>query len=221
MFLAHTEIAALAAEGKLIGEGYKADRVKQASYDLALGAEVYVVGKGHPIKLSDEEPYLTLAPGEFAILTCLEEIRIPSDHIAFIALKSSFKFQGLVNISGFHVDPTYNGKLLFAVQNVGPSDLRLKYGRPTFTIFFARLVGNILKSRDKDAQTEFKGVEGIRLQDVQLLGGSSVTITKLQQEIAQLRFIMFIYTPVVVAILAALIKLFWPTAPTPPALPGK
>ena len=215
MFLAHTQIAALAAEGKLIWTGYDPKRVKQASYDLALGAEVYVVGKDHPINLSDDDPYLALAPGEFAILTCLEEIRIPSDHIAFIALKSSFKFQGLVNISGFHVDPTHHGTLLFAVQNVGPSDIRLKYGRPTFTIFFAQLIGNILRSRDEDPQTEFKDMQGIRLQDVQLLGGSSVTVTKLQQEIAQLRYIMFVYTPVVVAILAALIKLFWPAAPAP------
>jgi hypothetical protein len=40
-------------------------------------------------------------------------------------------------------------------------------------------------------------------------GGSSITIARLQKEIEQLRFIIFVYTPLVVGILAALIKLFW------------
>jgi len=53
-------------------------------------------------------------------------------------------------------------------------------------------------------------LKGIRLQDVQQFGGSTVTITKLQKEIEQLKFMMFVYTPIVVAVLAALIGLFWP-----------
>ena len=141
---------------------------------------------------------------------------MPDDHMGFISLRTSFKFQGLVNISGFHVDPTHRGTLLFAVQNVGPSDIRLKFEEPTFTIFFAKLTSNKIGKPRSEQDTRFKPwLSGIRLQDVQLLGGSSITIARLQKEIDQLKFIVFIYTPIVVAILGALIKLFWPSPLTP------
>ncbi len=210
MFLARSEIEQLVAKEKLIEKNYKKECLRQSSYDLRLGSEVYLVGKDVPDKLSEHSPYVSIPPGQFAILTCYEEIRMPRDHMGFIALRSSYKFQGLVNISGFHVDPTHVGTLLFAVQNVGPSDIRLKYQEPTFTIFFAEVKGDIGLTRSEEPQTEFKPrLTGIRLQHVQLLGGSSITISKLQKDIEQLRFIMFVYTPLVVAILAALVRLFW------------
>jgi len=210
VFLARSEIKKLVGDGKLIGERYDEKFVRQCSYDLRLGKEAYLVGKDVPQDLSDEAPYISLPPGQFAILTCYEEINIPEQHMAFIALKSTFKFQGLVNISGFHVDPTHVGTLLFAVQNVGPSDIRLKYKEPTFTIFFAEVKGDIGAPRGKEAETQFKPrLRGIQLQHVQLLGGSSITISKLQKEVEQLRFIVLVFTPIAVAVVAALVKLFW------------
>jgi len=126
--------------------------------------------------------------------------------MAFIALRSTFKMQGLVNISGFHVDPTHQGTLLFAVQNVGPSDILLKYLEPTFTIFFALVEGDIGDPRSDEKGVRFKPkLEGIRIQDVQSLGGGSVTISELRKEITELRRIVLVYGPVVVAALIALI----------------
>lgn len=205
MFLARDKILELIENGLLIGKEYCSDCVRQASYDLRLGKEYYIVGQKTPEKLSDRSPYLSLAPGEFAILTCFEEVKIPANYMAFIALRSTFKFQGLVNISGFHVDPTYEGTLLFAVQNVSSIDIRLKFKERTFTIFFAELNGNIVESRTDEAVTQYKGLHGIRLQDVQLLGGASVTITKLQQDVDQLRRWILVYGPIIGAVLIALI----------------
>ena len=210
MFLARTEIERLADQGKLIDFNYEKACVRQSSYDLRLGTEVYVVGKDAPEKLTDELPYISLAPGQFALLTCFEHVNLrdtgEEKYMGLIALRSGFKFQGLVNISGFHVDPTHVGTLLFAVQNVGPSDIRLKYKMPTFTIFFAQVKGDIGPGRDKEPETQFKPrLEGIRLQDVQLLGGASVTISELRKEIDQLRRIVLVYGPIVVAALIALV----------------
>ena len=199
MFLARSEIVSLIEEEKvLISRDYDPRCVRQASYDLRLGKEYYVVGHKAPEKLSEKSPYLSLAPGQFAILTCLEEVKLPVDHMAFIALRSTFKFQGLVNISGFHVDPTHEGTLLFAVQNVSSSDIRLEFSQPTFTIFFAELKGNIGKPRDKK-------LDGIELEHVQMLGGSSVTISKLQRDLDQLRRWILVYGPIIGAALIALI----------------
>jgi dCTP deaminase len=56
------------------------------------------------------------------------------------------KFRGLVNVSGFHVDPGYRGQLTFAVFNAGPVPIHLKRGQPIFLIWYASL----------DRETAFK-----------------------------------------------------------------
>jgi len=189
------------------GPDTRRDNLNQASYDLCLGKEIYMVGDAAPKVLTNNAPYASLAPGQFAILTTHEIISMPSDLLAFISLKSTFKFQGLVNISGFHVDPTFRGKLRFGVQNVGPSDIRLKYGEPTFTIFFATLsTGGIGAAREKSSKTHFRPTpNGIRLQDVQLLGGGSLSLASLHKEVERLSTLVKIYGGLAIAALAALL----------------
>jgi len=123
---------------------------------------------------------------------------MPDDLLAFITLRNTFKMQGLINVSGFHVDPTHKGTLVFAVNNIGPSDIRLRLLEPTFTIFFSQVDGKIEGSR-----TPF-GTE-LPLQYVQLLGGSSITLARLQKEFEELRFKLLLYAPLGIALLIALI----------------
>lgn len=96
---------------------------------------------------------------------------MPGSAIAFISIKARLKFNGLINISGFHVDPGYRGKLLFSVLNAGPKPLHLTEGQPLFLIWFA----------DLDGATEMKkrgaGFDGI---EPQLLNGISGEIRSLQ-----------------------------------------
>lgn len=68
-----------------------------------------------------------------------EEVKIPKDKIAFISIKAKIKFKGLVNVSGFHVDPDFKGKLLFSVYNAGPATIVLKRGENYFPMWLAQL----------------------------------------------------------------------------------
>lgn len=209
-FLAKKEIRDQISRGLINKDHFQEALLRQASYDLRLGPEIYIVGEQAPRMLDDDEPYATLPPGQFAILTCYEEIAMPRDLIAFISVRSKFKLEGLVNISGFHVDPTFRGRLRFAVQNVGPTDMRIKYLEPTFTIFFAQLSSDdIEQARDDQKDIEYpQGARGILLQDVQLLGGSSLSLVSLQKEVERLRTLFMIYIPIAVsAIVALIIKL--------------
>ncbi len=43
------------------------------------------------------------------------------------------------NVSGFHIDPGYKGRLVFAVYNAGPSTLPMKYGERLFSLWIADL----------------------------------------------------------------------------------
>jgi dCTP deaminase len=214
-FLPNSAIKSRQWEDQILGPEYEERLVKQASYDLRLGDEVYVVGHRAPDKLTTGRPYTLIAPGQFAILTTHESIRMPKDLIAFIAIRTQFKMQGLVNISGFHVDPSFRGKLLFAVQNVGPFDIRLRLGEPTFSIFFSTLAeGDIGGDRDKEEVHFTQNLRGIRLQDVQLLGGNSLTLSKIQKDVDRLRTLILIYGPFAVAafltMLAVMAKLIRP-----------
>ena len=176
--------------------------VQQASYDLRLGAEAYVIGNETPVILDDEEPYLVLKPGQFAMLTTFEKVMMPADHIGFITVRMRYKNQGLVNISGFHVDPTFSGHLKFAVQNVGPSDIYLRYCERTFTIFFAKLDGIISKEREAAGKP-------IAIEDLHLLGGSSVTLAQIKREVDQVRQLMLIYAPFALSAFVALLLLIY------------
>ena len=206
-FLPGDEIKQLAKEGKLFGEGYyDSANVKQASYDLRLGSEIYIVGHQVPDTLTQRDPYAALAPGQFAILTTYEEVRIPNNVLALITLRFTFKQQGLINISGFHVDPSFHGKLKFAVQNVGPSDIRLKLREPIFTIFFAELKSDkIGATRDNSEVHVPQNLKGISLEDLQTLGGSNITLAALQKEVQQLRTLILVYGPLAIAAFVALL----------------
>jgi dCTP deaminase len=81
----------------------------------------------------------SIPPGQFAFLLTKECVKIPRDVIAFISLKSRTKYKGLVNVSGFHVDPGFEGHLIYAVYNVGPQAILVDEGDPLFLIWFADL----------------------------------------------------------------------------------
>jgi len=43
------------------------------------------------------------------------------------------------NVSGFHVDPGWSGKLVFSVYNAGPAETVVAKGEPMFMIVYADL----------------------------------------------------------------------------------
>lgn len=173
----------------------------QASYDLCVGDEVYLSEEGVPKHLGPDCPYVVLPPGQFALVKTFERIRIPRDLIGMISIRSKFKFQGLINISGFHVDPTYEGNLIFAVQNVGPNEIRLRYRDPAFMIMLAKL------TRELKGPGRSSGYDRIQLDHMAQLGGGSVTLSKLQGEMDKLKLSLKIYGSLVIALFGAIVAL--------------
>lgn len=88
--------------------------------------------------LTQDEPF-QIPPEQFAFILTEERVFVPDQAMAFISMKATFKMQGLINVSGFHVDPGWNGPLIFAVFNAGPSPIHLQRGLPLFLIWYADL----------------------------------------------------------------------------------
>lgn len=111
---------------------------------LRIGREIYVTpnlaeANNHTKKLlGDHEPFV-IPPGQFAFLLTEEIVAVPADAMALISMKATFKMKGLVNVSGFHVDPGWRGRLIFAVFNAGPQPIHLNQGLKLFLIWYASL----------------------------------------------------------------------------------
>ena len=129
-------------------------RLDPGSYRLAIGREVYIspakAKEKASVTLLGEREGFFIPPGQFALLLTEEVVKVPPDSFALIALRTRTKFKGLVNVSGFHADPGYNGRLIFAVFNAGPGDVHLRQGDELFTISFLSLDATTDRPR-KDA----------------------------------------------------------------------
>ncbi len=121
-------------------EKFNEKRVKCCKYELTLSREVIVTPDGTENRPTTcNEPALTIPSGQYAILYTQECVTIPNYAIAFISIKFGNTYKGLVNISGFHVDPGFCGHLKFSVYNAGNHPIYLDYETECFQIWFADL----------------------------------------------------------------------------------
>jgi dCTP deaminase len=116
-------------------------RIKDVAYELSLGDEVYLTDSKteKKEKLDEKNSQIIIKPGQFALLLTEEIVSVPIENIAFISIKFKEKIKGLVNVSGFHVDPGFSGKIIFSVYNAGPAPIVMDKGKPYFLIWFSEL----------------------------------------------------------------------------------
>jgi len=122
------------------------DMVDCNALTLRVGPEVYVTPgleqaspSTHTREMLEERGPITVPPGQFAFLVTEEKVTIPPEVMGFISIKATYKLRGLVNVSGFHVDPGWSGRLIFTVFNAGPATIHLERGLPVFLLWIANL----------------------------------------------------------------------------------
>src|SRR5882724_2673185 len=104
---------------------FATDQVDANAYNLRMGQSFFRTADGTneavqtKILLSERQPFVIPA-GQFAFLLSRETINVPANAMAFISMRTGIKFKGLINVSGFHVDPGYSGKLVYAVFTASP-----------------------------------------------------------------------------------------------------
>lgn len=138
---------------------YSSPNIDCASYKLSVGEQAFVTSE----QLESTEPaaklvtvlgaapdnMLRIAPGQFAFILTLENIKVPINAMALISMRAKYKFQGLINVSGFHVDPGWDGKLLFSIYNAGPQAVVVEKGEAMFLIVYSDL--------DRDSNEIYRG----------------------------------------------------------------
>jgi dCTP deaminase len=136
-------------------------KIDCSAYTLTLGEEVYITPSyGDDLRQSIKQTLATptvetlagqtrtkgggqvvIPAGQFAFLLTEEIVSIPPDAMGFISLKSAAKFRGLINVSGFHVDPGFHGRLIYSVFNAGPAAIQLARGDLLFLLWITDLSG--------------------------------------------------------------------------------
>lgn len=168
----------------LIRPEFDPKRVKHGAYELALGPQAFITS--HESKVTQDLELgdrVIIPPGQFGLLLTEESVHIPDDAIGFISIRFGIKRRGLVNVSGFHVDPGFSGKLKFYVYNAGPQEIRLSRGDRCFLIWFSDLDHKTLDLYDGDKT----GQDSITAEDEMLLQGQVASPAALKIEIDELR----------------------------------
>ena len=119
--------------------------------------------------------------------------------LAFISIKASKKMGGLVNVSGFHVDPGFSGRLKFSVYNAGSKPTVLDVGEPLFPIWFYELP----ESNEDDYHGKHYGQRSISSADVEQLQGQVSSPAALQKQIDELRSAVSSWKAVTISVIGA------------------
>lgn len=168
--------------------GFNPAHIDCAAYTLTLGSDVFVTSDLPDVGAPEEgvktvlgpQQQIRINPGQFAFLKTQESVEVPDTAIAFISMRATFKLRGLINVSGFHVDPGWKAPLLFAVYNAGPSPVVLEQGMPLFLIWYADL--------DHPTKMTYKGKgKSIDATLISNMSGQVFSPIGLQKDVGRLR----------------------------------
>jgi dCTP deaminase len=169
---------------------YSDDRIDCAAYTLRMGRQYYLTASEKDVDTNSPKQLASgncvpIPSGQFAVLLTEETVTVPSNAIAFISMKAGLKGRGLVNVSGFHVDPGYSAPLRFAVFNAGPTTISIKHGEESFLIWYADLDQSDEIHRKSENQNKAYA-RGITTHDVSSLSGAVKTVSILEKKVSDL-----------------------------------
>jgi dCTP deaminase len=186
--------------------GYSTDRVKVGAYELSMGLEYFVTAdaegkRQHTKQQLENDEQFVIPQGQFALLLTEETLSIPADAIGFISIKASVKFRGLINVSGFHVDPGFHGRLKFSVYNAGPQPIVIARGQPVFLIWFSDLD----RSTAHLYAGEHQNQDRITPDDVAKITGDVASPAQLKKDLEDLREKVNLYRNIALGVLTLLV----------------
>ena len=111
-----------------------AGALEGASYDMRVGPQYQKNGQIKQLTPSDRS--ISIEPGEFALLTTLEQLNLPLNIIGHNGIMSPWAKRGLISLFSPQIDPGFKGVLVVPVYNSGDSKIVLPLEEKIFTVEF-------------------------------------------------------------------------------------
>ena len=162
---------------------FEPERIECNTYELRVAGEYFETSMEGGKDTVPNDKQMIIPPGQLALLITQEEVILPPTTMGFISIKFKEKFRGLINVSGFHVDPGFKGRLKFSVYNAGSEKAVLDPGQPLFAIWFVDLMDEESNPYHGDHQNQMH----ITAEDVRKVQGDIASPGQLKTEINELR----------------------------------
>jgi dCTP deaminase len=138
MILTAQQITEAYRRGDIVIDPFDENQVQAASYDLRVGPQGAATSTKKIVSIADTG-YIILQPGDFAVVTVLEELRLGPQYAARFGLRSKYARKGIIATTGPQIDPGFHGRLMLGVTNLTPKAISIPYKDDFVTIEFHRL----------------------------------------------------------------------------------
>ncbi len=217
MILNAQQIIAAQNAGNISISPFEESQVQAASYDLRVGQSGATTSTKKLINIR-ETGYILLQPGDFAIVTVLEEIKLGPQYAARFGLRSKYARKGVIATTGPQIDPGYRGRLILGLTNLTPRPISMPYKDDFITVEFHRLEAPTSKPYDGPYQgrlelgpEEIEAVteaEGMAFSEViTTLRSVSENVGKLASEVNTLRWLIPLIVAFGIAVIGVIVTL--------------
>lgn len=121
------------------------ERFQPASVELTLSNEAWIISKGEKCTIPAADTW-SLEPGQFALGSTVEKVRIPADLVGQLNGKSSWARLGLIvhTTAGF-IDPGFEGNITLELANLGSRTIYIPVGVPICQLVFFQMTSPALR----------------------------------------------------------------------------
>src|SRR5713226_1448421 len=144
MILTHDQIIQAYKNHDILIEPFDEQQIQAASYDLRVGDKGGTTSSKKVTSIKEQD-YLTLEPGDFAIVTVFEELRLGAQYAARFGLRSKHARKGLIATTGPQIDPGYHGRLIIGLTNLAPKSVTVSHGDHLLSVEFHKLAESTTK----------------------------------------------------------------------------
>lgn len=138
MILTDHQIVAAYKQGDIVIEPFDEHQVQGATYDLRIGQQGATTTSKKVVNIK-ETGFITIQPGDFAVITVDEILRLGPQYVGRFGLRSKFARKGLIATTGPQIDPGYHGRLIIGMTNLSPKPITLSYGDDLVSVEFHKL----------------------------------------------------------------------------------
>lgn len=189
MILTDRDIEEACKKQGIVIDPFESNQVQGATYDLRVGKQGATTSTKKIVNL-EEDGYLLLKPGDFAIIVVLEKLRLSPQYVGRFGLRSKYARKGIIATTGPQIDPGYDGRLILGLTNLTPRAVSLPYKDDLVSVEFHRLEKPSTKPYSGPYQNKYElgpeDIESIVEAEAMTLSEVLTTLTSLSKNVGDL-----------------------------------